>query len=124
MPARAFEPRRATMIIAQWTCEVPAKKREALLRFVKEEMKEVYLNHGCRRHELLVPIASRKKYFPFHEDLDRLTYIEQLSFEDLRAFEYFLGTMDEDALARAATARYETKFGVRHCRFTLLGLES
>ncbi len=108
------------MIIAQWTCEVLAKKRAALLRFVEEEMKEVYLTHGCRRHELLVPLASRKKYFPFHENLGRLTYIEQLSFEDLRSFEYFLGTMDEDALARAATARYEADFGVRNCRFTLL----
>ena len=112
------------MIIAQWTCEVPAVKREALLRFVTREMRAIYLAHGCRRHELQVPVASPTKYFPFHADRPPTEYVEQLAFGDQGAFEAFLKAMDADPAARSATARYEAEFGVYNCAFTLLGREA
>lgn len=108
------------MIIAQWTCEVPAKRREGLRRFVVGEMRAIYRAHGCRRHELWLPLPSRKKYFRFHVNLKASQYVEQLSFDDRPAFERFLLKMEEDPVARSATARYETEFGVRNCSFTLL----
>ena len=111
------------MIIAQWTCEVPADQREGLLRFVRREMRAIYLAHGCRRHELQVPVASPSKYFPFHEDRTPTEYVEQLTFADRGALEAFLKAMDSDPVARSATARYETDFGVYNCAFTLLALE-
>ncbi len=86
-------------------------------------MRTIYLAHGCKRHELLLPFASRKKYLPFHRDLDRLNYVEQLSFADVQAFERFLATMDAEPVARSATARYTVESGVRNCAFTLLTLD-
>lgn len=111
------------MIIAQWTCEVPPEKREALLRFVTSEMKAIYVAKGCIRHELYVPLASATKYFPFHRDLDPSVYVEQLAFTDTKSFEEFLAAMDEDPASKAAADRYEAEFGVFHCAFTLLSEE-
>ncbi len=108
------------MLIAQWTCEAPVDRREALLRFVMKEMKGIYRAHGCQRHELQVPLASPTKYFPFHKDLEAKVYGEQLAFADRPAFERFLETMDADPVARSAVARYEADFGVYNCAFTLL----
>ncbi len=108
------------MIIAQWTCEVPAKHREGLRRFIREQMRDIYLAHGCVRDELLLPLPSAKRYFPFHRNLKRTLYVEQLSFPDRRALDRFLQTMETDAVARSATGRYMADFGVRNCAFTLL----
>ncbi len=108
------------MIIAQWTCEVPPEKREALLQFVVSEMRSVYVAKGCIRHELYVPLAAGKKYFSFHEDLKPTVYVEQLAFKDARAFEEFLAAMDQDPTSKAAAGRYEGEFGVSQCSFTLL----
>jgi len=111
------------MIIAQWTCDVPAKHREGLRRFVREEMRDIYLAHGCQRDELLLPLPSARKYFSFHRNLKRTACVEQLSFPDLRTLERFLRTMETDAVARSATARYGAEFGLRNCVFTLLTVD-
>ncbi len=108
------------MIIAQWTCEVPAKHREGLRRFVADQMRDIYLAHGCERDELLFPLSSETKYFPFHRNLKRTLYVEQLRFPDRRTLERFLREMETDAVARSATTRYMAEFGVRNCVFTLL----
>ncbi len=108
------------MIMAQWTCEVPARHRDALRRFVNEQMRDIYLAHGCTRDELLFPLPSAKRYFPFHRNLKRTLYVEQLSFPDRRTLDRFMREMEMDAVARSATARYMAEFGVRNCVFTLL----
>lgn len=112
------------MIIARWTCEVPAEKREGLLRFMKEEMRGIYHAHGCQRHEILLPLAAGKRYFSFHDDLEPTMVVEELGFADRRTFETFLAAMDADPMAGRATARYETEFGVHDCTFTLLTLDA
>ncbi len=108
------------MIIAQWTCEVPAKHREGLRRFVNDQMRGIYRAHGCTRDEILFPLPSAKRYFPFHRNLKRTLYVEQLRFPDRRTLDRFLREMETDAAARSATARYGADFGVRNCVFTLL----
>ena len=108
------------MIIAQWTCEVPAKQREGLRRFVKEQMRDIYRAHGCQRDDLLLPLPSAKKYFPFHRNLKPTLCVEQLSFPDRRTLGRFMKEMENDAVARSATARYMAEFGLHNCVFTLL----
>ncbi len=108
------------MIIAQWTCEVPSKHREGLRKFVQEEMQDIYLAHGCQRDELLFPLPSLKKFFPFHRNLKRTLYVEQLRFPDRQTLDRFLREMETDSAAKSATARYTAEFGVRNCVFTLL----
>ncbi len=110
-------------IIAQWTCEVPPEKREALLRFVISEMRPIYLAKGCIRHELYVALASEKKYFPFHRDLDPNVYVEELAFTDVKAFEESVAAIDADPVSKAAAERYGAEFGVFNCQFTLLAEE-
>ncbi len=106
------------MIMAQWSCDVPLEKWEDFLKFAKEKLKPFYESHGCRRHELLTSMDS-KKYFSYQVVQKKNRYTEQLFFDDIEAFERFQKSVDTNSHVREMVGTYETKFGVTSVIFMI-----
>ncbi|MDH5494606.1 MAG: hypothetical protein OEY24_02740 [Candidatus Bathyarchaeota archaeon] len=108
------------MIMVQWSCEIPPEKLEDFVKFAKEKLKPFHESHGCKRVELFMPMEVQKKYFPYQTIHKRNRYIEQLIFDDLKAFEDFLDAVKKDPQAEEIIGRYGREFNVSSCSFTVL----
>ncbi len=108
------------MLLAQWSCDVPLRNMDRFLEYVRKELKPFYLSHGCRRHELFLPLETERKYFSYQVKEKRGRYTEQLLFDDLAAFEAFLEAGERDPRGPEVLGSYEREFGVTGCRFTML----
>lgn len=75
--------------MVQWSCEIPPDKLEDFAKFAKEKLKPFHESYDCKRVELFMPMEVQKKYFPYQTTHKRNRYIEQLIFNDLKAFEDF-----------------------------------
>lgn len=105
--------------MAQWSYDVPLEKWEDFLRFIKKKLKPFYESHGWKRHELFTSLDS-KKYFSYQIVQKRNRCIEQLSFDDIEAFERFHSSVGTDSHVREMVGLYETEFGATSCSFMIL----
>lgn len=108
-----------TLILVQWSCEIPLEKMDDFVKFAKEKLEPFYESHDCKRFELFIPVETKKKYFRYQVTQKRNRYTEQLIFNNLKSFEDFLEAVEKDPRSKEIIDKYGKEFNVSDCTFEI-----
>lgn len=71
------------------------------------------------RYELLFPMITEKKYFPYQESEIKNRYTEQLVFKDIKDFDEFHDNIEKNKKAQDIVGMYVKEFGISNCSFKI-----
>ncbi|MFX1327276.1 MAG: hypothetical protein ACFE91_03925 [Promethearchaeota archaeon] len=107
------------MILVQWSCEIPQEKLESFINFAKNKLKPFYESYRCMKYELLFPMITEKKFFPYQESEIKNRYTEQLVFKDIKDFDDFHKNIEKNQEAQDIVGMYVKEFEISNCSFKI-----